>query len=145
MTYTINILLIISWIVFSIYEGKREAWFFHEKYKSTHDIHYYFSIQRISVGIAFVIALTGIEISWFNFLDVTLTAIMLVLMFPFWHDGYYYTERNNLNPDIYKKRFKDYNDSTAIFDFTWNERLIMFGVSVIVMLARFILLSFASL
>lgn len=122
----ITILIIISWVVFSICEGKREAWYFHEKYKSTHDIHYYFSIQRISAGIAFLVALTSLEISWYNLLDVCLTSIMLISIFPFWHDGYYYLERNNLNPTIYKKRFKDFNNSSAIFDFTWNERKLMF-------------------
>lgn len=140
MIYIINIFLIVSWIVFSIYEGKREAWFFHKGgIKLRRDIHFYFSIQRISVGVAFVIALTSIEISWFNFLDVSLTSIMLISMFPFWHDGYYYLERNNLNPTIYQKRFKDFNNSSAIFDFTWNERKIMFIVGIMIIILKLII------
>ena len=140
MIYIINIFLIVSWIVFSIYEGKREAWFFHKGgVKLKRDIHFYFSVQRISVGIAFLVALTSTEISWYNLLDVVLTSIMLIIVFPFWHGGYYYLERNNLNPTIYKKRFKDFNNSSAIFDFTWNERLIMFmvGIMIIIHIKRF--------
>lgn len=140
MIYIINIFLIVSWIVFSIYEGKREAWFFHKGgIKLRRDIHFYFSIQRISVGVAFLIALTSIEISWHNLLDACLTLIMLISIFPFWHDGCYYLERNNLNPTIYQKRFKDFNNSSAIFDFTWNERKIMFIVGIMIIILKLII------
>lgn len=134
MEVLFSFLLIVAWTVFSIYEGIREAWYFHERYKMAHDIHFYFSIQRISVGFAFMIALTSLEISWLNLLDLVLTSVMMITMFVFWHDGYYYKERNNLNPTIYKKRFKDYNNSSAIFDFTWNERLTMFVVGILIMI-----------
>lgn len=140
MEILFNFLLIFAWTIFSIYEGKREAWYFHERYKMVHDIHFYFSIQRISVGFAFLIALTGLEISWLNLLDLALTSTMMITMFVFLHDGYYYQERNNLNPTIYKKRFKDYNDSSAIFDFTWNERKIMLIVGVLIMICKIIYL-----
>lgn len=135
-------IVLIAWIIFSIYEGKREAWYFHEKYKSnksTKDIHYYFTIQRISVGLVFLLSLISIEFTWINLFNSLLAVIMLIAMFPFWHDGYYYLERNNLNSSIYKKRFKDFNDSSAIFDFTWNERKIMFMVSIIIMIYRTII------
>ena len=139
MELIFNLILIFAWIIFSVYEGKREAWYFHEKYKSTHDIHYYFTIQRISVGVAFLVALTSTEISWYNLLDVVLTSIMLISIFPFWHDGYYYLERNNLNPTIYQKRFKDYNNSSAVFDFTWNERKVMFIVGIMIIILKLII------
>jgi hypothetical protein len=49
--------------------------------------------------------------------------VFCVFMFPFIHDGAYYTTRNNINPNVYKKRWFDSSLTTgAIISFNAFER-----------------------
>lgn len=130
-----SVLLMLLWIVYSIYEGKREAWFFARGgIKLKRNIHFYFTLQRTTVFIAFVIAMMQINIDWYFLIELAGMVAILGGQFVFWHDGYYYKERNNIDKNIYIKRFKDYNDSDAVFDFTWAERKILFVFSLVVYL-----------
>lgn len=133
----VNIILIIAWVIFSIFEGRREAWYFHEKYNSksvTKNIHYYFSIQRICVYFGFLFGfIREFEINFItNIITIT---VILGCQFVFWHDGFYYLERNNLNSLLYPKRFRDFKNSNAIFDFTWNQRKVLFITSILWIIA----------
>ncbi len=122
---------IACWIIYSIFEGKREAWFYHTYSKPVNlnkDIHFYFTIQRTSVCIPFILMNLSFYLWFITVAEIILLTTIFIGMFIFFHDGYYYQERNNQNGQIYKLRFKDYNDSTAVFDFKWNERIVFLYV-----------------
>jgi hypothetical protein len=113
----------ISWIVFSVYCGYVEALYFHyrslnaEKDPQHFDVHVTFNIQRVA-------ALIPIFFSSY-FLPSIVLIFSCMLVFPFFHDGQYYTTRNSRNSMIYIKRWKDYGNGSAWLDFTWKQRLLM--------------------
>ena len=125
---------ITCWIVYSIFEGKREAWFYHTYSKPVNlnkDIHFYFTIQRMSVCIPFILMNLSFEYWFITASEIVLLTVLFLGTFVFFHDGFYYLERNNQNMLIYKLRFRDYNDSTAIFDFKYSQRVIFFICSIL--------------
>ena len=59
-------------------------------------------------------------------------------MFPFWHDGFYYMYRNNINPETYPKRFFDNTTtSNALQNYNFTNRTIMFIVGLAVYILYF--------
>ena len=89
---------------FAYFSAKFEAYYYHytAKYNDMPNIHFLFTIIRIFYLLP-VWCLTDYK-----------AIICYIFMFPFFHDGAYYTERNRLNPDIYKKKwFAQSNTSTA--------------------------------
>ena len=130
----ILIISTVCWIIYSIFEGKREAWFYHTYSKPVNlnkDIHFYFTVQRMSVCVPFILMNLSFEYWFITAAEIVLLTVLFLGIFVFFHDGFYYLERNNQNMLIYKLRFRDYNDSTAIFDFKWNERVIFFIGSIL--------------
>jgi len=119
------ILISVLWVLYSVFAGTNEGFFFHHKDKATDnllfdldgdgdrdvEIHQIFSLMRLIVLIVMGVALYGITQSLF------FTAVLIfsyAMMFPFFHDGSYYVTRNNLNHNIYKKKwFAQSNTSTA--------------------------------
>lgn len=106
------------WILFAVYEGKREAYYFSFKMKASVvqkkgfklDEHAMFTIQRL-----FVAAITCIACfeSWLN---CVIILFALMSCFPFFHDGMYYVTRQKLD-SLYKKGWFDQSTtSTAISD-----------------------------
>lgn len=118
--------------VYAIYEGRREALYYHIKSISgllkDKNEHPLFVGQRIVYyGINYLLLLTN---SNFNYLKPLFLVFMLMLTFPFFHDGSYYSNRNNLDKFVYRKRFLDESDSsTAFFSATLKTRsfLALFG------------------
>lgn len=109
-------------ITYAVYEGYREAFYYHIKNKSgllqNINEHAVFTLQRISVGSFIFIAY------YLCFPDYWLAAykcLTLAMMFPFLHDGTFYFHRNRLDNSIYKKKFWDMSyTSTAITTFLWS-------------------------
>jgi len=138
----INIIaiLITTWAVFSFQVGFREARYYYCKNEPhpslLKDEHGLFTIHRCMVFIPHLLAFGLVKqhllvSCWWVFLiEAGLFTLASILIFPFFHDGAYYTERNNLDPDVYPARWADYNDSTAIFDFTFMQRMVMFILGV---------------
>lgn len=125
---------IACWTIYSIFEGKREAWFYHTYSKPislNKDIHFYFTIQRISACIPFIVMNLSFEYWFITAAEIVLLTVLFLGTFVFFHDGFCYLERNNQNMLIYKLRFRDYNDSTAIFDFKYSQRVIFFICSIL--------------
>ncbi len=138
----IFIISLICWLIYSIYEGKREAWLFCSNftYKQKHDVHFYFMIQRIAAIVPFVLLNADYSDLWLLLISSGILIVIYGGIFVFFYDGFYYLERNNMDNSIYPLRFKDFKDSSAIFDFTWNERQLLFLVSLIISITYMIIL-----
>jgi len=60
-------------------------------------------------------------ISTFSILSIWLSllfALSLILIFPFWHDGFYYLKRNKLD-NCYPKGFRDFSKTST----SWLDKL----------------------
>lgn len=119
-TLTEQIYVLVNLLCYFIFEGIREAYYYHEASKTDDKIkdnlHFTFFLQRF---IIFVI----IFILGYN----PFLILASILMFSFIHDGFYYYKRNILNPAIYPKKFMDHSTtSTAILEFGFPFRLFMF-------------------
>lgn len=106
-----GIILAILWMLYANWEGIREGRYWYYKYQNTRknivwvsDEHNHFSVQRTLVVIGFLI---GTANWWF--------LAVAACMFPFFHDGAYYANRNKLNPHLYSKKWlAQSKTSTAI-------------------------------
>ena len=111
-------------ILFTILSGICEAAYFHIRQEGVTRFkyeHYYLTVLRATVFIPF-----GLTYGW-------LLMGSAVLIFPFLHDGVYYTVRNIMRPGTYTKHFFDYStQSTAIFTLTFPVRLILALVGLLI-------------
>jgi len=129
MIITTYISSIILWIAYSMLEGIRESFYYHYKVNNElidkkEDLHTLFTLQRFIV-ILFIFYITNLYI-----------AFSCACLFPFWHDGSYYFSRNALNPNIYKKTWKDSSTtSTAKIELNYKTRIILLilGITVIIL------------
>lgn len=125
-------------IVYSIYEGQREALYYHLKNVSGKlqgiDEHPIFLAQRVTFGIPVFILFVLISQDYWV---AALKCVTLSMMFPFFHDGSYYLHRNNLDKELYKSRFWSMSyTSTAVTTFllTPLNRTILFIIGLAVYL-----------
>ena len=121
----INKLIVIAiWITYAVYEGKREAYYYQLVAVMgviRPNIHWIYALQR---GLFLVVIGLGL---W----SITIP-IALAFIFPFFHDGFYYMKYNDLLPTVYKKRFIDQSTtSTAVMEFNWVTRCVMFAIGVL--------------
>jgi hypothetical protein len=127
------------WVLYSIYEGEREALYFSFKMKASltqqqsykHNEHVMFSIQRL-----FVVVLTCIA-CYVNWIECSLVVVSLAACFPFLHDGMYYETRKKLDGIYPKGWFDQSTSSTALSDklhlFDAIPRSILFCLSIGIM------------
>ncbi len=148
----ISLVLAIVMIIYSSIEGVREAWYYHIKnvcldiYKTKiPNEHFTFSLQRglfissLSV-INTVILFHPENSSLHNVLNFILSNLGYMLIFSFFHDGEYYTERNHLDPYQYSKKWWDQKNSldkgkpgSAIFDPNPITRTLMMVIGLIIL------------
>ena len=93
-------------------EGRREADYFHFRWKDpmtrVEDEHRRFTIQRSIVAILAIVACTLFTGFW-----GLLGFIPLPMVFSFFHNGYYYVRRNQLDDSIYQKGWWDQSTTTT--------------------------------
>ena len=93
-------------------EGRREADYFHFRWKDpmtrVEDEHLMFTMQRSIVAILATVACTLYTGLW-----GLLGFIPLLLVFSFFHNGYYYVRRNQLDDSIYQKGWWDQSTTTT--------------------------------
>jgi len=113
MVYSVLIL----WVLYAYFEGKREAIFWHHRVKSSDyekfksiDRHPMFVLQR---GLVFIMG--GITLYYIsnNFLLTSYILVMNMLLFSFFHNGAMYTERNNMSNTTYTKRWFDQSSTST--------------------------------
>lgn len=91
-----------------------------EKTPTLMDEHFSYVVIRIMFAAAL-----------FDSLNIILH-IGLVFLTPFFHDGFYYAFRNNMDPEVYKKRFKDNSKTTtAVFSFDYQTRIVFVLLSIV--------------
>lgn len=98
---------LITWILYACFEGCREAFYWSLKvqtvYKFKFNEHVFWTIQRAVV--LFTVFLAS---------DLK-TVATCVFVFPFFHDGSYYWQRNWLDNNLYtQKWFAQSETSTAV-------------------------------
>ena len=138
------ILTALVFMVYSSFEGIREAYYFYAKIYIPKESslakineHAMFSIQR-GIFILVCSALNYFLISHLTYWSLLTSFFSLSLMFPFWHDGFYYMYRNNINPETYPKRFFDNTTtSNALQNYNFTNRTIMFIVGLAVYILYF--------
>ena len=104
MWHSISIFLI--WIMYSCLEGWREGVFFHKVEVDKLGgkiLHSTWTIQRALV-LGMILAT---NLDWW--------VVALPLVFPFFHDGQYYTTRNRFNRQIYTKKWWAQSTTSTAF------------------------------
>jgi len=120
------ILYTIVWILYSIVEGVREAYYFDNFPRPTKfNIHIIFMLQRI------LVLMYAVDVFHWTI------GIVYACFFPFFHDGAYYFTRHMLNKGVYAKGFWDQpsKSSTALMDFPTWMRILLLGCGVIILTA----------
>lgn len=128
-----TVFIFITWIIYSSLEGYREGnywqWLFEARKYATNE-HEVWSFQRAMV---FILAFLCLIYSG-NWIAV----FSLPLAFPFWHDGFYYRQRNKASQNtLYKKKFWDQSKASTAFFTKFNTpilRSIYFAVSIIILI-----------
>ena len=120
------------WICFAILAGTSEAAMFHQIQPGKNpkiDEHYFFDITRMIVWI-------GIFMPYFKDHIVSSFILMIasILIFPFFHDGAYYSFRNYFSNGLfYPKKWKDQSTTTdAKFSQNYRARFIGFCLGTLI-------------
>lgn len=127
----------ILWLIFVVETAMMEAAMFHQIVPNRNpkiDEHSLLTLMRVTVYICIF------RESWYGLLFL----VPFVLMFPFIHDGVYYTMRNEFDSRIYPLRWKDQSTTTdAKFSFHYKKRETMFLIGIVLwMLSLYIGLRF---
>ena len=131
----ISSIIILLWMIYSMMEGTREAYYYDSVVRSDRsypNIHWIFFLER---GV--VLLIIGLLT-----LDIILP-VGLALIFPWFHDGLYYMKRNDLEPRIYQKRFEaSSTTSTAFFEMNYLVRSLVCIGGLIFLTVHYLLLIF---
>lgn len=113
--------------VHAVTDGECDAFHFDrqpsERQKGWPDIHTYFVTRRSCLWIL-VALFAGVP-----------TAIGCMLMFPFFHEGAYYSRRNDLNGNVYARRWSEEPSSTSTsrWNFSYTERCWFAAIGIIIL------------
>jgi hypothetical protein len=115
----------ILWTLFVIETAMMEAAMFHQIVPNRNpsiDEHYFLQMIRITVYFA-VFGATR---------KALLFLLPLGLMFPFIHDGVYYSMRHQFNTLIYPKKWREQGTTTDVkFSFSYNTRFVLFLIGIV--------------
>jgi len=116
-------LALILFFAYSIIEGKREAYYYHNSNLLQgkgvkENIHSLFFIQR-------AIFTTSLLFICNNPKSALTMLVSFILIFSYFHNGMYYLTRNKLDKDIYTKKWSDEStSSTAKIEINYKQRTI---------------------
>jgi hypothetical protein len=123
------------WIIYSSLFGYCDAWYWYGANTSKYsvkgflfkDLHPHYFWMRSVVGSVFAFAMSGE-----NILDWFLIVICLGMLFPFFHNGFFYKTRHEIDNTKYPLGFKDMSTtSIAKVNFTFGIRSLMLGIGLI--------------
>lgn len=134
----IELFLLQTWILVCLLEGKRDAFFYHNrKYSIKPDnknIHWLFSVQRF-------IILSLIFCMYYILNSALSTGVFifsLILIFSWIHNGVYYFTRHKLDNSVYPKGWFDTSTtSEAKLEFNFISRTFMFITGIIGIVASY--------
>jgi len=109
---------VLIWISFALAAGVIEAFYFNKNQRKIKvkgkDIHFWFTLGRVIAALPIALTIASIV----GPLESFLFGAIMVLVFPFFHDGAYYTTRNLLNKKVYPLSWFDQSKkTTAKFSF----------------------------
>lgn len=126
--------IIFFWILFAAVSGVTEAVLFsnnvilaNSKKKEWQDEHFWFTTQRF---IVYLILIRNLHLA-----ECILLGLAFFAVFPFIHDGVYYTVRDIIYPGSYPKRFLDNStetDAKLSFGDVARVSLFLIGVAIII-------------
>ena len=129
------ILVTLSWIIYSSIFGYTDAWYWYSanvgKYSvkdfKFKDLHPQFFWTRSIVGSVFSLVICqGTFVNWF------LIMICFGMIFPFFHNGFFYKTRNEIDSTKYPLGFMDMSTtSIAKVNFTFLIRSIMLMIGLL--------------
>ncbi len=119
-----QIILLLDVLMFYTFKSVCEAGYFHIRSLTSVKLPYEHHLL--------VIVRCGFWLLFLMYTESVWYLLGIILIFPFIHDGVYYTFRNILNPFIYAKRFwDDSTTSTAVFEIKLPLRKIMFVIGLV--------------
>ena len=104
--------MVLIWILFASVTGVLEAYYFRRRRRVNvygYNIHVWFTIIRSIVAAPLCLYI----LFKYGILESVLTASIFVLVFPFFHDGFYYSFRELLRAGTYPKYFIDQSTTTS--------------------------------
>lgn len=105
-------LTLLLFSLFSVFEGVREAQYFHFRWKHpmeyVKDEHLPFTLLRSIVAI-YATVIPILLAKWY----AVFTIICFASVFPFFHDGAYYWTRHKLDKTVYNKKWMDQTTSSS--------------------------------
>jgi hypothetical protein len=105
--------LILIWLSFATLCGVVEAFYFSKKRRKVLirglDIHVWFTLFRALIAIPLCLIVFKNVGIW----ESGLMAVIFYLVFPFFHDGFYYTTRELLRTGTYPKYWFDQSTTTS--------------------------------
>lgn len=134
-----KIILLVTWIVYGLAEGFRDANYYHANNTSINsvkkDIHWIYFCQRFILGslIAWLVYLNS------SFLSTTIYSTGLILLFSFFHNGMYYVTRRKLsNKNLYPKGWwSSSTSSEALLELNNTSRIFLAITGALVIMASF--------
>ena len=96
--------------------------------KKTFSVDEHVWLTALRVIVMFLCFFYRSTINW----DTIQTCVIMVITFPYIHDGIYYTARNSFDSRVYPLRWKDESKTTdARISFSWSERKQLFTLGII--------------
>lgn len=123
--------LILLWALLSCLYGFGEAYYYYhlqqaaDKRGRLYD-HAFLSLIRIITAIPF---LSLIFVITESYAILALSLLVFVSIFPFLHDGFYFTQRNNFVKGTYPDGWRSNVDGRAHFDLKYSQRVALFYFS----------------
>lgn len=122
----INIILLLVWIATCLVEGVRDAHFFHNRMYSTNpdkqNMHWLFTMERFIIW-SLITYIYSLHNSLFG---TGIFSFSLILMFSFFHNGFYYVIRHKLDDNVYPKGWFDSSTTSESFlEFNLISRIFM--------------------
>lgn len=159
--FILFILSFAMWIWYACMEGIREGRYYYLRnapelinvrngirWIRTHNEHGLFTFQRGMVYLFLEIIKFSIFFfsfstykSWEIYFMIPIMLLLPISIFPFFHDGCYYSEYNRLSKvDYEKKWFAESTTSTAVIELTKNERITLFVFSILLLIVEMLIL-----
>ena len=129
-----TIILYLGWIIYTLLESLRESFYWEMKSRTSYnkdlDLHPFFALQRGLV----ILLMCILQYNNGGLIHSLVYFACASLMFPFIHNGMYYTTRNYLDKNLYPKKWFDQSvtsTSKLTYVFTPLVRTICFIVATV--------------
>ena len=120
------------WVIATITFGIGEAYYFYHLNESGKR----FGRKYDHIYLTFIRALVFLPLAYITF-DLYFM-VFCILIFPFIHDGMYYSTYNRMKPGTYPGGWQAHINGRAFFDINYPTRLYMFFAAILILLIKYI-------